>query len=266
MTLTFRNVPDKGFASFGYTLTKGQWALIPTPKPSEVLADCSVLSMLKGRLSMTVAAVLGAMGQSSKVVEADREWDRTQIRLDSQVRLDEHDSSADRRAMARRVRIAMLEGEGTAQINLRAEAALDYGRTQVARCDDQQSPLYADIKALGYRPFVEDIRKANDGLALALGRDTPEARQPAPSVLLREAVGAAATAFHAVTNNLDYLLEQTPAGTPSHTQLIELRGTLQKLLENYASSAPAPEEDTTEDPATPPAPLAPNLGGIPFTE
>jgi hypothetical protein len=242
------------------------WTEIPAPDPSKPLTEAPTVVVLKHRLDRAVRGVLAAMGVSNQVLLADQEWDRCQTWLNARVSFDENDSNPERRVAAGRVRAALLTGNGTAQNALAPDLEVDYGGAQVNPCK-AGTPLLPDIQALGYQPLIDDIRVASNALAVAVGRDMPGPRPPARSVQIREAIRAAARAFHAVDDSIDDLLAATTEGTPGHAQLTRLRLSLQTLLARYATHTPAAanEGPIPENPlSTPATPATPNLGGSPF--
>jgi hypothetical protein len=252
-------------------LENAPWTEIPAPDPAKPLSEAPTVVMLKNRLDRAVRGVLAAMGVSNNVLEADKEWDRCQTRLNTRVAFDENDTELERRAAAGRVRATLLTGGGTGQNALALDLEVDFGGAQVNQCKEG-TPLYADIQALGYQTLIDDIRASSDALAVAVGREIPGPRPPSRSVQIREAVRSAARAFNAVDDSIDDLLTETAEGTPAHAQLTKLRLSLQSLLARYATHTPPAgaegpiPENPTAAPSTPVTPATPNPGGGPFVE
>ena len=192
-TISFYNVSAAGFGAFREDLDGPAWADIPGPA-GVPLSACESRVMFKETLSIAVNTVIAATTESNRTTLAQARWERCQNRLSHTVAVDEDDESTERQTMARRVRAALLVGNGTGQNGMPADKQVDHGRMQVCQCR-QGTQLHRDLEALNYGHLIEDIRTSTEALAEAVGRNATAKQASARSALIRDALGKAATDF-----------------------------------------------------------------------
>jgi hypothetical protein len=108
---------------------------------------------------------------------------------------------------------------------------------------------------------VKRIAETTEALAKGLGRGPGEKRAATRSKRIREAMAACTTAFNVIHEDLEWLIEHTPAGK-QRDELEQLHAPFLALLERHpgaAGSTAAPEEPPQE-PTKPAEPAGPAPG------
>ncbi|WP_437585755.1 hypothetical protein [Sorangium sp. So ce1000] len=255
-------VTDKAFSAFARELEQGVWKSVsiekydvPNRVPAALLLEAPRPVVWKTRARWAIAELDGALGVASaaELAELDAEWDSSQRALHMFLgSAAEHREPAHRDA-AVRLRGALLAGAGTEQAGYGYDAEVDFGWHQVAIAE--RAPLAADVKKVGAAAHLKRIEEATAALAKGLGRGPGQKRAAPRSKRVRETMVACRTAFNAIHEEIDWLIEHTPNG--KHREHLEaLRAPFLALLErNPPRALPATEEEkegTGESPAPPP--------------
>jgi hypothetical protein len=246
----YTSVADRGFVGFDGELNQGAWAEIATQahenaakNNAAALLDAPRPVVWKLRLRWVIAELLGVLAAPT-LESLDKTWDAAQRRLFHHIAIGVDNDDAAVRAAADRLRTNLLSGTGTAQTQLSYEDEVDFGRKQIA-LTGEGGPLHADAKKVKIGNALADVHKATDSLAQALGRSGGEKRK-APSKRLRDALAQCASTFNAVHDDLDWFIENTPAGA-NRDRLTALLSPLEKLLERVGpanTETPAAENGT----------------------
>lgn len=238
-------VTDKGFSAFARELDAGAWKGIEIEKydvadrmPKASLIEASRPVTWKLRLSWGIRDLDEALGVSPEALgQIDTEWDAAQRAFHLYLASEAEQKDPERKAVAERLRGALLAGAGTEQTTYGYEEEVDFGYQQIARA--KKAPLEADVQKVGLGPYLARVEEATNALAKGIGRE-PGKKRAAPSKRLREAMGACSTAFNAVHEDLDFIIEHTRPGK-EREMLEALRAPLLALLERYPAKAKGEE-------------------------
>jgi hypothetical protein len=254
-------VTDKGFSAFGHELELGPWKNVlikeydaEDRKPSKSLIEAPREVTWKLRLTWALRDLDDALGISAdKLKQYDDEWDASQRALSHYLASEAEHKDPARRAAAGRLRGTLLEGAGTEQTTWGFEAEVDFGYQQIARA--RKEPLVQDAQLIGLDSYLTRVEEATNALGKALGRDPGGKRTMSPAKRLRDAVATCSTAFNAVHEDLDWIVEHTPAGQQLDT-LQAMHAPFLALLERYPKRTKqegeeAPAEGTAEAPKDP---------------
>lgn len=260
----YSNVTDKGFTSFLKELSDGEWKGISIKKydaadqvPSSPLLDAPRTVVWKLRATWAIGGVTGAIGSASPgaLARLDGEWDSAQRALNLRLASALEHKDEKHRAAAERLRAALLSGSGAEQTTLRYDQEVDFGDHQVKVASEE--PLAADVKTVGIQEHIERIREATAALGAGLGRIPGQNRAPSRSRQLRDALTVCSTAFNAIHEEMDWLLEHTAEGA-SRDLVKALQAPFLALLERYSvksgSAASASTPGDTPDAAAPKGP------------
>ena len=247
----YGNVKDRAFVAFERELDDGAWKDIATDaydasakENASVLLNAPLPVIWKLRLRMGIASVLATLAAPNLGV-LDNTWDASQRRLFHRIAVGIDDPNLAVRNAADRLFAGLLAGTGTAQTQLDYDAEVDFGRQQIA-LTREGSPLAADAKKLKLGDTLEDIDKATEALAKALGRGKGEKRK-SPSHQLRKAVSECASSFNGVHDDLAWMIERTPKGV-ERDRLEALLMPLEALLTRNPASGEAAAETSEATP------------------
>lgn len=240
-------VSEKGYMAFTHDLGEGAWASISilTHDNPEHRLPADPLSVppdiaWKLRATWAIAVLRDALGASPEVLAGfDARWDASQRKLFHILGAAASDHDKAIQDAAKRLKGALLSGNGTEQTTLSYDEEVDYGRNQVALMSS--GPLVADVTLLGLAGMRDQISQVTEVLAQGIGRGPGEKRAPSRSRRIRAAVAGCATAFNGIHGELTWMIEHTPPGAV-RTQLEAMLAPLQALLERY----PAPEGTEAE--------------------
>lgn len=264
----YTNVDDAGFLSFLEELSKAEWGAIPTGEwegerftvvvgwdrvPAPVL--------WKLRLSWSIEGLAAVLAGAEGLAEVEGTWDSKQRVLKSKLDILYEEGNASIKAMVENARAKLLIGDGTGQTALKHHKEVQFGRKQLALVEKQ--PLRGDIESLGLTGTMDDIRRATDNLAQALGWDSEVDRRMAPSSQVRTAMSECSSAFNGVHDDLDWSIAHTPEGE-ERDRLTKLRRPLEKLLDRSRSGSRDDQPvlaPSGESPTSTPVDTQPREGG-----
>ncbi len=257
----YSNVTDKGFTSFLSELSDGEWKGIsikkydaPDQVPSSPLLDAPRTVVWKLRATWAIGGVMEAIGSASPglLARLDAEWDSGQRALNLRLASALEHKDEKHRAAAERLRKALLSGSGAEQTTLRLDQEVDFGGHQVTIASEE--PLAADVKTVGIQEHIERIREATAALGAGLGRVPGQNRAPSRSRQLRDALSVCSTAFNAIHDEMEWLLEHTAEGA-GRDHLKALQAPFLMLLDRYPAKSGSPVNATA--PGDPPDAAAP---------
>jgi hypothetical protein len=269
-TYGFSYVSETGYVSFVAELSQGSWAQVQGAGPPvirrrkkgkiQLTAEASSPLRLarevawKLRLSGGLHELVAALGTASadRLVQLSHEWDAVQRQLYHHIAGALDASDPHLKAAAARLEDHLLEGAGTAQIRLSYDDKVDTGRQQLL-LTSAGTELHADVVAVGVGRLLEQVSTTTEALARGLGRGPGHATALPRNVRIRQAVARCVVDFNAVTDDLDWHLELTPAG-PDHDFLAGLHQPLVDLLARFPPPSRAAAPASTVPPGgTPPA-------------
>lgn len=250
-------VSEKGYMAFTHDLGEGAWASISITahdNPERMLpADPFLVPRdiaWKLRASWAIAVLRDALGASPEVLAGlDARWDASQRKLFHVLGAAESDHSKAIQDAAKRLKGALLSGNGTEQTTLSYDEEVDYGRNQIALMSS--GPLVADVTLLNLAGMRDQINQDTEALAQGIGRGPGEKRAPSRSKRIRAAVGSCAAAFNGIHGELTWMIDHTPPGAV-RTQLEAMLAPFQALLLRYP--APTATETGAEPPTEPTEP------------
>lgn len=250
-------VSEKGYMAFTHDLGEGAWAAISitaydNPEHTLPANPFSVPPDIawKLRAAWAIAVLRDALGASPEVLAGlDARWDASQRKLFHLLGAAESDQSKAIQDAAKRLKGALLSGNGTEQTTLSYDEEVDYGRNQVALMSS--GPLVADVTLLGLAAMRDQISQDTEALGQGIGRGPGEKRVPSRSRRIRAAVASCAAAFNGIHGEIAWMIEHTPPGAV-RTQLEAMLAPFQALLERYP--APVMTETGVEPPVEPTEP------------
>ncbi len=198
----------------------------------------------KWQLSVSISALVSALGLGPDRAAAEKAWDNDQRQLHFKTALDAGNKDPARSAAANRVRDALLLGEGTAQTQLPLQEEVDFGLKQIAL--SSASPLSDDCALLGLAPYLDNIRTSTLNLSRALGNPSALlSNNPSPSNTsgLKRRRRALEVCHHAcdhIYSQILWLMDHLPSPT-DRDRLSALALPLAKLLADYPRPPKTPK-------------------------
>jgi hypothetical protein len=256
----YGRIPEEGFLSFRRELTEGWWGEIPVPDKEAGKHTATMLLGLpadtrwKMRLTKAIGllAAAAASATTPRVDVLDQHWDSSQRKLDLEIQLLGESDNPQARALAERLSVALLAGDGRAQTQLAYDKEVDFGRRQVELA--RTEPLAQDIRAASLEKLLREIEIRTEALAEGIGRGGEGGRLPARYLRVRDALRGCVNAFNAVHDALDYDLDQAADG-PDRGRLLALRAVLEYFLDRHGALGEEPDEPTPPPPEAVAAPV-----------
>lgn len=243
------------FLSFGEDVDRGAWGAIdivpyraPATGSAAVVAEIPFRVALKLRLVESIDDLARTISGAEELPRAERTWDSKQRKLYALLCLALEDDDPLVRSAANRLWSALVLGEGLGQTQLAYDAEVDFGRTQIRVTSER--PLSDDVALLELGPTMEEIRQATEALSLTLGR-TSVGDQATNVKKTRQALLTCRRAFNGVHDDLEWLVERSPAGV-QREQARALLSPLEALIERNqpaATAKPTEPKVAVEEPA-----------------
>jgi hypothetical protein len=240
----FSSVPDRAYVALLDDLSEGAWAKVGVGRGRDApgILQAPLTVYWKRRLHSAIQELVEALGapgpEASRAV--DRAWDAAQKRLHFRtLELCASDDETTART-ARRVRDALLEGDGLEQTTWDLHAELDFGRSQLRKAASGELPT--DLTALRLGSYLEDIRVATDALRDLLGLGAPGERSGPRWEQTKDALEGCAAACTHILEAVDWLHEHTGTSDSDRATLEALGAPLVALLDRSVD-----EGDRTDD-------------------
>jgi hypothetical protein len=250
----FGSLSQHVIAGLRESLDQGAWAAIKTARfdrddeAPPGLLDAPRPVAWKLQLQWPLGRLITALAPGASTDAQDQSWDRVQRRFAAKVNAAENEDDPSLVAAAKRVRGAMLLGDGTGQTQLPQDGEVSFGRMQLRLA--KEDALAQDLATLGLDGVIGDVRKSTEALAKALGMTDGERRASSPSDRIRVAMSECVQALNDVTRSMDWHLAHLPEGE-AHAQVTALRATLSQLLDQVRDEPAAKEPSTPVDPPRP---------------